>query len=101
MIRLTCLATAAALMAAPTFAAESKKQSCEYQSQVVAAIQRARIDRVKEREVPAAIAATNPSWPDNYNAAIPLMAPWVYDQKMKVVRNEDMAAAWLELCLQQ
>ncbi|KUJ80571.1 hypothetical protein AVO45_05865 [Ruegeria marisrubri] len=95
------LALAALLLASPLAAAETKQQSCEYQAQVVAAIQKARLDKVKERDVPQAIAETNPTWPENYNAAIPLITPWVYEQKMRDVRKHDLSAAWLELCLQQ
>ncbi|MBL3703018.1 hypothetical protein GI582_09975 [Sulfitobacter sp. BDSS02] len=93
------LVLAAALLASPVMAEDSKEQSCIYQSQVVAAIQQARLDRVKEREVPDAIAQTNPTWPANYNAAIPLITPWVYEKKMRIVRNEDLGAAWKEVCL--
>ncbi len=98
MIRIALFAS---LLASPGFAADTLEQSCAYQAQVVAAIQVARLDRVKERDVPAAIAATNPDWPENYNAAIPHMVPWVYEMKRRVVRNEDLSAAWSELCLQQ
>ena len=92
-------AIVAAVFAGSVQAAESKEDSCGYQAQVVAAIQQARLDRVKERDVPKAIAATNPTWPENYNAAIPLIAPWVYEKKMRVVRKNDLAAAWKEVCL--
>lgn len=92
---------AVALLATPLAAEETKEQSCKYQADVVAAIQKARLDRVKERDVPQAIADTGPTWPENYNAAIPLIAPWVYEQKMRDVRKKDLGAAWLELCLQQ
>ncbi len=98
MIRLAILAC---LLAAPVHAAESKAESCGYQADVVAAIQQARLDRVKEREVPDTIAATNPAWPENYNAAIPLITPWVYEKKRRVIRNEDLSAVWKELCMQQ
>ncbi|MCE8546579.1 hypothetical protein KBY25_12185 [Ruegeria pomeroyi] len=94
-------ALVALLAASPLAAAETKQESCQYQADVVAAIQKARLDRVKERDVPAAVAATNPTWPANYNAAIPLIAPWVYQQKMRDVREQDLSAAWLELCLKQ
>lgn len=94
-------ALVALLAASPLAAAETKQESCQYQADVVAAIQQARLDRVKERDVPAAVAATSPSWPKNYNAAIPLIAPWVYQQKMRDVRDQDLSAAWLELCLKQ
>lgn len=95
LIRLTL---AAALLAAPAYAEDTQAESCAYQAQVVAAIQQARKDRVKEQDVPAAIAATNPTWPENYNAAIPLITPWVYEQKMRDIRQNDLAAAWSDLC---
>ncbi|MCI5095330.1 MAG: hypothetical protein MRY77_03355 [Rhodobacteraceae bacterium] len=95
------LALFAAVLASPVFAADSKDVSCGYQADVVAAVQQARKDRVKEADVAEAIAATDPAWPENYNAAIPLVTPWVYEQKMKVIRKEDLGAAWKELCLQQ
>jgi hypothetical protein len=94
------LAFAALLFATPVFAAETKKESCGYQADLVAAIQQARKDNVKERDVPAAIAATNPTWPDNYNAAIPLLTPWVYEQKRRDIRKVDLSAVYQEQCLQ-
>ena len=94
-------ALAFALVASPVLAADSKTQSCDYQAQIVAAIQQARLDRVKERDVAKAVAATNPTWPENYNAAIPIMTPWVYEQKMRDIRKKDLSAAWKELCVKQ
>jgi len=91
----------ACLLATPSFAAETKAQSCGYQADVVAAIQKARLDRVAERDVPKAIAATNPTWPESYNNAIPLITPWVYEKKRRIIKTEDLSAAWKELCLQQ
>ncbi len=95
------IAIAAAVLATPLAAAETKEQSCQHQADVVAAIQQARLDKVKERDVAQAVADSGPTWPENYNAAIPLITPWVYEQKMRDVRKEDLGAAWLELCLQQ
>ena len=92
-------AIVAAILATSAHAADPKEVSCGYQAQVVAAIQQARLDRVKERDVPKAVAATNPTWPENYNAAVPLITPWVYEKKMRVVRNNDLAAAWKEVCM--
>ena len=48
-----------ALLATPALAEDSKEVSCGYQAQVVAAIQQARLDRVKERDVPEP-SASNP-----------------------------------------
>lgn len=100
MIRFA-LAAALTLTAAPVFAQETKEESCTFQAEVVAAIQQARLDRVGERDVAAHIAAQDPTWPEKYNNAIPLITPWVYEQKRRIVRNEDLSAAWAELCLQQ
>ncbi len=94
------LFAALTLMAAPA-AAQDKAESCGYQADVVAAVQQARLDRVPEREVQDHILATSPAWPEQYNNAIPLIAPWVYEQRRKVIRNESLADAWTELCLQQ
>lgn len=99
MIR-TILTAALLLGAAPAFA-DDKAQSCEYQAQVVSAIQAARADRVAERKVREHILASEPTWPEQYNNAIPLITPWVYEQKRSVIRNEDLGAAWNELCQQQ
>lgn len=94
-------AVIACLLASPALSADSKAVSCGYQADVVAAIQKARLDRVKEQDVASAIKATNPSWPENYNAAIPLITPWVYEKRMREIRKQDLAAAWKELCLSQ
>lgn len=94
-------AVMAAGFAAPVLAQSAdKKTSCGYQAQVVSAIQQARLDRVRERKVQDHVLA-NATWPENYNTAIPLLTPWVYEMKMRDVRNNDLAAAWTELCLQQ
>ena len=98
----TALVFAALLTGAPALADEAaeKAQSCRYQADVVAAVQQARRDRVKERDVQAHILAQEPAWPEKFNNAIPLIAPWVYEQKRRIIRNEDLSAVWTELCLQ-
>ncbi|MCX7560854.1 hypothetical protein OS190_14855 [Sulfitobacter sp. F26204] len=78
----------------------AKVESCGHQATVVAAIQQARLDRVKERKVHEHVLA-KATWPENFNTAIPLLTPWVYEMKMRDIREKDLAAAWTELCLQQ
>ncbi|WP_420011854.1 hypothetical protein [Tateyamaria sp.] len=95
---LTC---AALMLASPAFAIENLDEKCAIQAQVVSAIQQARLDRVAERDVTDHLLASSPEWPENYNATIPLITPWVYEQKRRIIRNEDLGAAWEELCLQQ
>jgi len=65
---------------------------------VVGAIQQARLDRIHERKVAETILAADPGWPAGYNNAIVQLTPWVYEQKMRDVRNQDLAAAWAEVC---
>ncbi|MFK7755007.1 MAG: hypothetical protein AB8B51_20980 [Sedimentitalea sp.] len=100
MLRFASFA-AVLLLGTPSFAADTKDISCGYQAEVVAAIQQARKDRVKEPDVADVIKATSPTWPENYNAAIPLIAPWVYEQKRRDIRTKDLGAAWKDLCLAQ
>jgi len=104
------LILAIAAFATPAFAQDEevqdievadKEETCGYQAEVVSAIQQARLDRVPERGVQEHILAQSPTWPEKYNNAIPLITPWVYEQKRKVIRKEDLGAAWSELCLQQ
>lgn len=95
------LTFAAMMLASPAFAIENLDEKCAIQAQVVSAIQQARLDRVAERDVTDHLLAATPEWPENYNATIPLITPWVYEQKRRVIRKEDLGAAWNELCLQQ
>ena len=94
-----CLVGVMAVSAAPLMAATDAEIDCTYQADVVTAVRQARIDGVKERAVPQTVQEASPTWPDNYNAVVPLVAPWVYEMKMREVRNNDLGAAWKEMCL--
>lgn len=98
MIRLLICA---GVLAAGSAVAETKEESCALQAKVVASVQQARLDRVRERKVQDAVLATQPDWPEKYNRVIPLVTPWVYEMKMRDVKKHDLSAAWNELCLQQ
>ena len=100
MIRLA-LMLSATLLAQAALADGHLEETCGYQAKVVSAIQQARLKRVPERSVSEHILATDTDWPDQYNVAIPLIAPWVYEQKRRVIRKNDLSAIWGELCLQQ
>lgn len=91
---------AASLLATPALAKETKEESCSYQAQVIQAIQKARLDRVKQADVVSTIAASNPTWPAQYNAAIPQFVPWVYEQKMRDLRKTDLGAQLQAQCLE-
>lgn len=87
--------------ASPAFADEAKETDCSYQSDVVGAVQAARVARVNEREVIEHVAGTTPEWPEKYNAVVPLVTPWIYEMKMADIKTADLSAAWKELCLAQ
>lgn len=95
----TCLAGVMALSAVPAMSATDAEMDCTYQADVVDAVRQAQLDRVKERAVPQAVQAAGPAWPEKYNAVVPLVAPWVYEMKMGDVRQNDLGAAWKEMCL--
>ena len=99
MMKPIAMAVAAVLLmtSGPSFAASKKATDCGHQAAVVGAVQKARIERVKERKVAEHVA----TWPESYNTAIPLVTPWVYEMKMRDLKKQDLAAAWNEMCLAQ
>ncbi len=90
----------AVVFAAPVAAAETKEESCKYQGQVMAAVQAARMDRVKLEKVEEAILATEPDWPEQYSKAIPQLAQHVYAMKRRDLRNADLGAVFEQQCLE-
>jgi hypothetical protein len=99
MTRFSLFATLC-VFASPTLAADlSKEADCGYQSDVVAAIQAARLERVKEADLADAVAATNPTWPENYNNAVTVLAGPIYDLKRRDLKKVDLGEQWKEACL--
>ena len=100
-MKIVTVAITAGLLAtaAPVLAQTAKETDCTYQADVVEAVRQARIERVKERKVPAHVQAAAPGWPEKYNAVVPLVAPWVYEMKMADVKANDLGAAWKEMCM--
>ena len=100
MIRFT-LFTVFCVFASPTLAVAeiSKADDCGYQADVVAAIQVARLNRVKEANLADAIAQTNPAWPDQYNNAIPILGGSIYQIKRRDLKKTDLGVQWKEACL--
>lgn len=95
------VASMAVIGSTPSVAQTAKDEDCAYQAQVVEAVRQARISRVEERMVADALRASDPTWPEKYNAAIPLVAGWVYEMRMRDVRSQDIASAWKQACLVQ
>ena len=97
MIRITL---AAALLAAPVYAAEKKEESCKYQGQVMAAVQAARLDRVKQAEAERAILDSNPEWPAQYSKAIPQLVSHIYALKRRDLKATEFGPLLEQQCLE-
>jgi len=96
MIRIFVLAC---LLATPAMAEKNKVESCGYQGDVMAAVQKARLARVKEGNVEQAILADNPSWPTQYNAAIAGLTKHVYQLKRRDLRKVDLGTQLRTQCI--
>ncbi|MEK0162844.1 hypothetical protein VWX35_09580 [Phaeobacter sp. A36a-5a] len=93
------LALVAALLAAPAYAAEKKEESCKYQGQVMAAVQQARLDRVKQADVAQTILNSDPAWPEQYSKAIPQLTAHIYSLRKRDLRDNDFGALLEQQCL--
>ena len=93
------LAGAVLVASGPAFAESAKETDCGHQAAVVAAVQKARIERVSEKKVKEAVLAGEVTWPERYNAAIPLFSAEVYKIKMRDLKKTDLAAQWKIACL--
>lgn len=95
------LSAAAVLTLSPLSASaqDSKEDSCRYQGEVMAAVQEARMKRVKEEKVETRILESEPGWPEQYSKAIPQLVTHVYAMKRSDLRNVDLGAVFEEQCL--
>ncbi len=80
-------------------AQDSKEDSCRYQGAVMAAVQDARMTRVKQEKAEANILESEPDWPAQYSKAIPQLVEHVYAMKRRDLRNIDLGAVFEEQCL--
>jgi hypothetical protein len=85
--------------AGPGFAASKKEKECGYQADIVAAVQQARLNRVKERKVPEVVMAGEVTWPERYNVTIPIFAGEMYKLKVRDLKDTNQGEEWLKLCL--
>jgi len=89
-----CLSTGAA------WAQSDKEVSCGYQAEVVAAVQKARMDQVAQDKVQAHVSQAA-DWPEKFNAIIPIVTPWVYDLSDADLEGNDLAQIWNDGCLKR
>ena len=79
--------------------AASKKKECGYQRDIVAAVQKARLDRVPERKVTETVLAGEVTWPERYNDTIAIFASEIYKLKRRDLKTTDVGAQWEQVCL--
>jgi len=101
MSAVLCAVLATPVFAAPAVAETPKEKDCAYQGDVVAAVQAARLARVREKKVPAYVAENATDLPEKYSSVVPLVTPWIYGLKMAEIKETDLASAWKDLCLTQ
>ena len=102
MIRLAQISAAIALslsFAIPASAQSEKEQDCTYQAEVVAAVQKARMDGVPQDKVVETVKSSQGTWPDRYDNAIPIFAAQIYSLKKRQLRKADLGKEWLNTCL--
>ncbi|WP_417674770.1 hypothetical protein [Pseudodonghicola sp.] len=80
-------------------AAVTKEAVCGYEAQVMAAVQKARLDKVAQENVADHIAAGPVTWPEQYNAAIPGMVDYIYQVTRGDLKKNDFGAIWNQQCL--
>ena len=83
----------------PATAASKKETDCGHQAAVASAVQMARLSGVSERKVEATVLAGEVTWPERYNAAIPLFVAEVYKLKKRDLKAVDLGDQWKAACL--
>jgi len=96
---LMILPLALTLASTSAFAQTDKEVDCGHQADVVAAVQQARLDGVREKNVRASIEETNPAWPERYSNAIPVFAAQVYQIKKRDLKKIDLRTEWMGTCM--
>ncbi len=79
--------------------AVSKKKDCSYQAAVAKTVQNARMAGIPMDQVQDYIVKAKPSWPDQYNNAIPIFAAQIYQLKKKDLKNTDLGKEWMNTCM--
>lgn len=96
--------TAATLASALTFAvpaqAADKETECQFQADLIGAVQQARLDRVRKDTLTETLLAANPDWPEGAATAIPTIGEYVYGFKRRELRKIDLGAATQQQCLE-
>lgn len=88
--------------AAPAMSAsEAEKQAqCQFQADLIGAVQQARLDRVRKDDAVDTVLEAHPEWPAGVAMAMPAVVEYVYGFKRRDLRNVDLQADTLRTCLE-
>jgi hypothetical protein len=101
-MRQVLTAIAISLLAVPATAATQaeKKKQCQFQADLIGAVQTARLDRVKKAKASETVLAANPEWPEGAAQAMSPVVEYVYGIKRRDLKKVDLAADTLTTCLE-
>jgi len=78
--------------------ADQKEAQCQLQGDLIAAVQQARLDRVKKDDLTETLLAANPDWPEGIATAIPALGEYVYGFKRRQLRDVDLGETTKAQC---
>ena len=77
-----------------------KEAECQFQADLMGAVQTARLERVTKDDVLPRVRAANPDWPAGIDTAIPTLVEYVWSFKRRDLRKIDLAADTRTTCLE-
>ncbi|MEP4197657.1 MAG: hypothetical protein ABJL99_18695 [Aliishimia sp.] len=78
----------------------TKEAECQFQGELVFAVQQARLERVKKDALAETLLAANPDWPAGVADAIPALGEYVYGIKRRDLKKVDLGESTKTQCLE-
>ena len=97
--------SAAIMISAPAWAASKvdtaeKERQCQFQGDLMGAVQQARLDRVKKAKASETVLAANPDWPEGVADALPAIVEYVWGFTRRDLKKVDLAQGAKDTCLE-
>jgi len=102
MIKPMAMALTAALLmtSGPAHAASEKEADCQFQANLLSAVQQARLNGVAKANLTIVMKASNPGLSDTVLATIPAIGEHVYGIKRRDLKKIDLGATTKTQCLE-
>ena len=102
MMKPMAVALAAALLmtSGPANAASEKEAECQFQANLLSAVQKARLNGVPKANLAKVIKASNPDLTESVIAAIPAIGDHVYSIKRQDLEKVDLGVTTKAQCLE-